>query len=641
MNTIKRIFVLLVFSLSLFLGISCKPEETLPETKQYEVAFDEDNGNEIKKVTVLAGNLVEEYKPLKEGYTFLCWQVKGTKDTFDFKKGITKNVVLQAEYLQNSYVVTFVENDTTTITQTVDWKKLCKSYTPKKEGYLFLYWEDEETLEPFDFSTLIVKNKTLIAIYEKEVIEPMKTYTVTYKNADDEILKTETVKEGDMISSYQPSRDGYDFLYWTKNFVRYDAYLPVTSDLELVCKWEMNLETLKQKIQETIPSVVTSKVDFIHYFKDSSAILTWESLNKTSLTDEGYIYRDVVDQVVKLVVTIEKDGQTETMELSTTVKKVELKPLTKPLIVGYSLGTSFASYTQDTVKNLNYIIVAFAQIVSGKISTSQTSGLREMLGVRNYGVRCGLSICDFTSTGFRSVIETSETRKTFVDSILELAKEKKIDGIDLDWEYPSYSDRPKYNLLLEELSLRLKAYRPDFIISMATTQSLSNYDYASLSKYVDYFNVMTYDYATGSTAYHNSNLYRSGSSYSCDTGIQSVLTVCPSEKVLIGAAFYARYAKFNSTVAFGARLATSLKTTCGYKDIQELLKQGAIEYLDEVACANYCIYENAFYTYDSPYSLKKKGEYAKNNSLAGVMIWQLGDEPSGYLIDCIAEGLKK
>ena len=53
----------------------------------------------------------------------------------------------------------------------------------------------------------------------------------------------------------------------------------------------------------------------------------------------------------------------------------------------------------------------------------------------------------------------------------------------------------------------MKEYRDDLILSIAITASTRYYDLAALNNYVDFFNVMTYDFAMGTKAQHNSALY--------------------------------------------------------------------------------------------------------------------------------------
>ena len=40
------------------------------------------------------------------------------------------------------------------------------------------------------------------------------------------------------------------------------------------------------------------------------------------------------------------------------------------------------------------------------------------------------------STKYSEMAQTAETRKIFIDSIVEMVTDHNFDGVDLDWEYP-------------------------------------------------------------------------------------------------------------------------------------------------------------------------------------------------------------
>ena len=55
---------------------------------------------------------------------------------------------------------------------------------------------------------------------------------------------------------------------------------------------------------------------------------------------------------------------------------------------------------------------------------------------------------------------------------------------------------------------------------------------------------------------------------------------------------------------------------------------GVTEYWDSTCCAPY-LYDadnNYFITYENERSIKEKAKFVRQNSLAGVMIWELGED---------------
>jgi chitinase len=167
-------------------------------------------------------------------------------------------------------------------------------------------------------------------------------------------------------------------------------------------------------------------------------------------------------------------------------------------------------------------------------------------------------------------------------------------------------------------------------------------------QYLDYINLMTYDYSGGAIASHHTALYAS-KFYASQNNADNATTLfmaagVPANKLVLGIAFYGKI----SILADGARgLGDSIKTfsgNVGYTAIKDsILKlQGFKAYRDRHAKAPY-IYNAAtrqFITYDDEWSVKKKCKYAKRKKLAGVMFWDYGADPKGYLLSEITSALK-
>jgi len=58
-------------------------------------------------------------------------------------------------------------------------------------------------------------------------------------------------------------------------------------------------------------------------------------------------------------------------------------------------------------------------------------------------------------TPFSVMVKTANSRRQFIDSVLEFLKQYKFDGLDLDWEYPGLRggdpdvDKQNLNLLVQ------------------------------------------------------------------------------------------------------------------------------------------------------------------------------------------------
>ncbi|RYP19213.1 hypothetical protein DL767_009698 [Monosporascus sp. MG133] len=108
-----------------------------------------------------------------------------------------------------------------------------------------------------------------------------------------------------------------------------------------------------------------------------------------------------------------------------------------------------------------------------------------------------------TSTYFSDMASTDESRQKFVKSVVRYLQMYGLDGVDIDWEYPVTPDRgghgddgTNYVVLLADLREEFDAIGAGWEISVAIPSSywyLRGFELKSMEKYVDYFNLMSYD----------------------------------------------------------------------------------------------------------------------------------------------------
>jgi chitinase len=94
---------------------------------------------------------------------------------------------------------------------------------------------------------------------------------------------------------------------------------------------------------------------------------------------------------------------------------------------------------------------------------------------------------------------------TFAKSSVQLMKDLGLDGLDIDWEYPQNAKQAaNYVKLLQAIRDEMSAYSatmpdaPHFLLSVAAPAGPINYnllDVKGMDKYLDMWNLMTYDYS--------------------------------------------------------------------------------------------------------------------------------------------------
>jgi uncharacterized repeat protein (TIGR02543 family) len=118
--------------------------------------------------------------PEKEGYTFAGWT--------GAPANVTEDVTVTASYTINTYTVTFVDEDGTSVlgTETVDyntvWADVTKPSDPEKEGYTFAGW----TGAPAN----VTEDVTVTASYT------VNTYTIAFQNYDGTELQSGDIEYG-------------------------------------------------------------------------------------------------------------------------------------------------------------------------------------------------------------------------------------------------------------------------------------------------------------------------------------------------------------------------------------------------------------------------------------------------------------
>ncbi len=181
------------------------------------------------------------------------------------------------------------------------------------------------------------------------------------------------------------------------------------------------------------------------------------------------------------------------------------------------------------------------------------------------------------SGGFSSAARP-ENRKAFVASCIDAylsgnlpvtdgaggtaAAAGVFDGIDIDWEYPvacgltcgSPEDRENFTALLAEFRRQLDQVRPGLLLTVAVGASIDKIrvtDPGQYARFVDYINVMTYDFhgAWESRTNHHSALFGSPADpstgdqrrYNSNDAMQALLDRgVPAAKLNLGLGFYGR-----------------------------------------------------------------------------------------------------
>jgi len=257
--------------------------------------------------------------------------------------------------------------------------------------------------------------------------------------------------------------------------------------------------------------------------------------------------------------------------------------------------------------------------------------------------------------GFSMMAKDPKKRTEFCHSVHENIKKFKLDGVDIDWEYPTQSadnetgcdpnDTKNFNLVLKELRDTLGTSK---IISFASSSSAKYVDWGTAMKYLDYVNVMTYDMGAAPNG-HNSPLHKSSmfNQRSWDESIEAhVKGGVPKNRQVMGIPCYGK-SKKNPTDS-----EKIFEYSVKFYEIADILNKGTyrgkalvrpvsrrweptskVPYLVDGSGVNVL-------SYDDVESVTAKGEYIKAGGELGAMFWEYRyDDSNNSLIKAVVKAL--
>lgn len=138
-------------------------------------------------------------------------------------------------------------------------EKVNKPTDPTRDGYIFIEWDLGSSI--YDFSAKVTRNLILKAIW-KEQEGGKVTYVVNFNTDGGNSVSNQIInKDGTITKPQDPVRDGYKFLGWYSNNVLFDFNTPVTTNLELVAKWEKAKDNSTTGTTTTTKKTTTKKND--------------------------------------------------------------------------------------------------------------------------------------------------------------------------------------------------------------------------------------------------------------------------------------------------------------------------------------------------------------------------------------------
>ncbi|MBQ0025278.1 MAG: glycoside hydrolase family 18 protein [Bacteroidales bacterium] len=288
---------------------------------------------------------------------------------------------------------------------------------------------------------------------------------------------------------------------------------------------------------------------------------------------------------------------------------------------------------------LTHINYAFAHVTStfDGVRIDNEERLRDIVELKriNPDLKVVLSIGGWGSGNFSEMAADQVYRRKFAKACARTVRKFRLDGIDLDWEYPtngkgahiseSTADRDNFTKLIVELR---KALGPKKVISLASCCDPKYYDFKAIVPYMDFINIMTYDMEEGAT--HHCALYLSDrtAAWSADRSVREhILAGVPVNKIVMGVPFFGR---------------GKVKIPGGgsFKNLRHT-PEGYYSRWDNQAQCPYLVDRNGNFImgYENEQSLEVKCRYIKVNGLRGIMNWEYGGDDENLTLTRIMHSL--
>ena len=189
---------------------------------------------------------------------------------------------------------------------------------PTLKGYTFAFWylgEDEENATAYDFDTPVTENITLTAKWN------INKYTVTFNSyGGTPVPPAQEVEYGlTATKPDDPTLKGYTFAFWylgedEENATAYDFDTPVTENITLTAKWNINKYTVTFNSYGGTPVPPAQEVEYgLTATEPATApTKTGYTFDGWYLGDEKYDFSDAVEQNITLYANWKKNIYTVT-----------------------------------------------------------------------------------------------------------------------------------------------------------------------------------------------------------------------------------------------------------------------------------------------------------------------------------------
>ncbi|KAH7962393.1 endochitinase [Rhipicephalus sanguineus] len=248
---------------------------------------------------------------------------------------------------------------------------------------------------------------------------------------------------------------------------------------------------------------------------------------------------------------------------------------------------------------------------------------------------------------FRTMVSSADSRWRFIASAISALRAARLDGLDIDWEFPKLLDAARFARLLKTASVEFKkeAHSPLLLSVAVPAQSLlviGAYDVHSMARTVDFVNLMTYDLNIYNWytpwVRHNSPLFPNANDapYFNTLNVESSAKLwaslgMPKAKIMVGIPTYGLSWVLRDPARWTVGSLASGRDKHGggfvtYAEVCRLLENGAQREYDPEGMVPYLHKGKLWISYDDQQSVAVKASWTVSNGYGGIMTFSLNSD---------------
>ncbi|XP_011160586.1 chitinase-3-like protein 2 [Solenopsis invicta] len=301
-----------------------------------------------------------------------------------------------------------------------------------------------------------------------------------------------------------------------------------------------------------------------------------------------------------------------------------------------------------------HIIVGFASVVNNTLDIGDNARVYEqVVALKNLEPNLKVMISaggnNELHDGFSEMVKNHANRKKFIQSVLNVIKTFRLDGFDVDWEFPAWlgadvREKIHFVQLLEELRKEFDRSGQKLILTVAVAapQAIVDQSYSipEMAEHIDFINLMSYDYHFYVWYFPVTDLNAPLFPRCTETGYLSTLNVnfsaqywiakgMPREKVVVGIPTYGHTYKLDNPLNHNLQAPTSgfgqlgVKGFVSYPTVCQFLQSGAESVFNKESRVPYAFKGREWISYDNEESVYYKSTWIRTNGFKGAMILSL------------------